>query len=218
MRVALTGGIATGKSYCARRFRQLGVPVIDADELAHAAVAKGTAGLSAVAARFGPGVILPSGDLDRAALGDLVFADPAARKDLEAIIHPTVYAEIDRWFLDPKPTPGVGFEVKSAFEGSFASKPTPGVGFGIADIPLLYETGHAGGFDAVIVAACPPEMQLARLAERGLTEAEARQRLASQLPIADKVRRADHVIDTSGSFEETDRQVTTVMERLSKSG
>jgi dephospho-CoA kinase len=198
VRVALTGGIATGKSYCARRFRQLGVPVIDADELAHAAVARGTAGLAAVAARFGSGVLLPSGDLDRAALGALVFADPAARKDLEAIIHPIVYAEIDRWFLELKLTPGVDL--------------------GIADIPLLYETGHAGDFDAVIVAACPPEMQLERLAERGLSDAEARQRLASQLPIADKVRRAGHVIDTSGPFNETDRQVTMVLERLSKSG
>jgi dephospho-CoA kinase len=198
MRVALTGGIATGKSYCARRFRHLGVPVIDADELAHAAVARGTAGLAAVAARFGSGVILPSGDLDRAGLGTLVFADAAARKDLEAIIHPLVYSAINQWFLDLKPTPGVGF--------------------GIADIPLLYETGHAAAFNRVIVAACPSEMQLARLAGRGLSDAAARLRMASQLPIADKVRQADHVIDTSGPFEETDRQVTMVLERLSKSG
>jgi dephospho-CoA kinase len=217
MRVALTGGIATGKSYCARRFRHLGVPVIDADELAHAVVAKGTAGLAAVAARFGSGVILPSGDLDRAGLGALVFADAAARKDLEAIIHPLVYAEIDRWFLDLKSTPGVVFLESSPGPG-FGSKTTPGVDLRIADIPLLYETGHAGDFNRVIVAACPSEMQLARLAERGLSEAEARLRLASQLPIADKVRQADHVIDTSGPFEETDRQVTMVLERLSKSG
>jgi dephospho-CoA kinase len=88
---------------------------------------------------------------------------------------------------------------------------------GIADIPLLYETGHAGDFSRVVVAACPPEMQLERLARRGLSDSEARQRLASQLPIEEKVRRADHVIDTSGSFEETDRQVTLVLEGLSKS-
>jgi dephospho-CoA kinase len=217
VRVALTGGIATGKSYCARRFRHLGVPVIDADELAHAAVARGTAGLAAVTARFGSGVLLPSGDLDRGALGALVFADPAARKDLEAIIHPLVYAEIDRWFLDLKSTPGVVF-LESSPRPGFGSKTTPGVDLRIADIPLLYETGHAGDFSRVIVAACPPEIQLERLASRGLSEAEARQRLASQLPIADKVRRADHVIDTSGPFDETDRQVTMVLERLSKTG
>ncbi len=163
-------------------------------------------------------MLLPSGDLDRAGLGALVFADPAARKDLEAIIHPLVYAEIDRWFLDLKSTPGVVF-LESRLRPGFGSNTTPGVDLRIADIPLLYETGRAADFSRVIVAACPPEMQLERLASRGLSEAEARQRLASQLPIAEKVRRWPiHVIDTSGPFYETDLQVTTVLERLSKTG
>jgi dephospho-CoA kinase len=196
LRVALTGGIATGKSQCADRFRGLGVPVIDADVLAHAAVAPGTPGLTAVAARFGPAVILPSGALDRPALGQLIFADPTARLDLEAIIHPLVYKEIAQWFAEPKPIPQVGFR--------------------LADIPLLYETGRASDFDRVIVAVCPTEMQLARLAARGFSDDEARQRIASQLPLAEKVRMADFVIDTSGSFEQTDQQVTDVWERLSK--
>src|SRR6187401_1945024 len=98
LRVALTGGIATGKSFCSARFAALGVPVVDADVLARAAVAPGSAGLAAIAARFGQSLILEDGQLDRAALGSLVFAHRSARADLEAIIHPEVYRRINEWF------------------------------------------------------------------------------------------------------------------------
>ena len=192
-RIALTGGIATGKSYVRARFHDLGVPTMDADTLARAAVAPDTPGLQAVIARFGPDVLDASGALDRRKLGALVFADPAQRKALEDIIHPEVARASNAWFaaLDP-------------------SHP-----FAIYDIPLLYETGRDRAFDAVIVTACDPEEQVRRVMERDrLTEAEARQRIAAQLPIEEKVKRADYVIRTDGSFEETDRQVREVSKKL----
>lgn len=190
-RVALTGGIATGKSYCLKKFAEGGAPTIDADVLARQAVAPGTAGFRAVVARFGAAVVRQDGTLDRPALGRLVFADDDARRALEAIVHPAVYGAIARWF-----------------ETVLKAGRAPAA---IADIPLLFETGHADEFDAVIVAACPPDLQLSRLMARdNLSEHDARQRLASQWPIEDKRRRASHVIDTAGTFEETDAQVRRV--------
>jgi dephospho-CoA kinase len=191
LRVALTGGIGTGKSYCLSRLSGLGVPVIDADELVREVQAPGTPGLAAIADRFGTSVLTAAGELDRAFLARRVFADPAARRDLEAIVHPLVYRRIDEWF----DTPAAG-------------------GFGVADVPLLYETGHEVDFDRVIVAACGPAQQLERLVARGLSADEARQRIAAQLPVEEKRHRADYVVDTSGSKADTDRQVIEVWERL----
>ncbi|HTL42973.1 MAG TPA: dephospho-CoA kinase [Vicinamibacterales bacterium] len=193
LRIALTGGIATGKSYCTGGFARLGVPVIDADVLAREAVAPGTRGLDAVAARFGPEVLRADGSLDRAALGRIVFTEARARRDLEAIIHPDVYRRIREWF---------------------ANIP-PGTRLAIADIPLLFETGQQHEFDAVIVCACTPAEQLKRVIARdGLSEADARARIAAQLPIEEKAARADHVIWTDRGFAETDAQVRTVFELL----
>lgn len=190
LRIALTGGIATGKSYCLARFAGLGVPTIDADVLAREAVAPGTEGLAAIARKFGPEVLNPDGSLNRAALAARVFSDAYARQDLEDIIHPQVYQRIDKWFSEQA------------------------AGLAIADVPLLYETGRQGDFDAVIVAACPAELQLERLLARGMTADEAELRLAAQLPIRQKVEQADHVIDTSGSRSATDKQVMETWERL----
>ena len=191
-RVALTGGIATGKSHCLAHFAHLGVPVVDADELARAAVSPGSAALTAIASRFGSSLIQPDGELDRKALGHIVFPDPDARKDLEAIIHPFVYRAINDWF--------------ASLESS--------AGFGLADIPLLYETGHERDFDRVVVAACSEEQQVERLRGRGLTQNEARQRIASQSPLAGKVARADYVINTSRSVEETNQRIEEVWKNL----
>jgi len=199
MRVALTGGIATGKSHCLRAFASLGVRTLDGDVLAHEAVAPGTAGLAAVIARFGRHLLQPDGTLDRGALGRIVFADAAARRDLEAIIHPLVYAAIQEGIGNP-----------SGQRGTPLSQV-----FSITDIPLLYETGHAADFDRVVVAACRPDQQLQRLmARNGLDEAEARRRIGTQLPIEEKAGLADYVIDTSGSLTDTDRQVVEVWERI----
>jgi dephospho-CoA kinase len=195
LRVALTGGIATGKSYCLTRFAELGAPTIDADVLAHRAAAPGTPGFDAVVARFGPEILHPHGEIDRARLGRLVFADANARHDLEAIIHPAVYREIDQWF--------------GSFTASGRSQAA------IADIPLLFETGREASFDRVIVAACPAETQVTRVMARNkLSEAEARQRVASQMPIQEKRQRADFVIDTSGERSQTDAQVRAIWNAL----
>jgi dephospho-CoA kinase len=192
---ALTGGIATGKSYCLGRVAALGVPVIDADRLARDAVAPGTRGLEAVVGRFGREILRPDGALDRSALGRIVFADSAARADLEAIVHPDVYRRIREWSVNLP----------------------PGTSVAIADIPLLFETGHQNDFDKVIVCACEPEEQVRRLMARdGLTESDARARLAAQWPITDKVERADYVIRTDGTHSETDRRVGDVLERLKR--
>ena len=193
LRVALTGGIGTGKSYCLRAFAALGVPVIDADLLAREAVALGSPGLDAVARRFGREVLRADGSLDRAALGAIIFAQPAARADLEAIVHPEVYRRIRAW----------------------AANLPANVRVAIADVPLLYETGHEHDFDAVVVAACPPALQVQRVRARdGLSEEAARARLAAQWPIEEKARRATHVIRTDGSFADTDQQVRTVLADL----
>ena len=197
LRVALTGGIATGKSHVLDRLRRRGVPCLDADALAHGVEVAGTEATQAIAARFGPGVLAADGSVDRAKLGPIVFADRAARRDLEGIVHPAVYRAI-----------AAGLR---AFELTGSPR------LAVVDIPLLDETGHASAFDAVIATVCPPEVQLARLVERGMSEAEARQRLAAQLPADEKAARATFVIDTSGTFENTDAQVQRILEALAGS-
>lgn len=195
LKVALTGGIATGKSYVLERFRAHGAPTIDADLLVHQALAPGAAAAQAVRSRFGPDVLDHGGAIDRRKLGAIVFADPAARRDLEAILHPAVYDEIVRWFRD--------LETRAAAT------------LAVADIPLLFETGREAAFDKVIVIACDPALQVRRIVARdGISEKEARQRLSAQLPIAEKIGRADFVIRTDGVKEETDRQVRDVYEAL----
>jgi len=192
-RVALTGGIATGKSTILRRLQHHGVPTIDADVLAREAVAPGTPGAVAIRARFGDALFTPDGALDRQALAAVVFQDPHARRALEQIVHPDVYARIDAWFSGLPPETPVA----------------------VADIPLLFETGREAGWDAVIVAACDPQEQVARIVRRdGLTADEARQRIAAQWPIGEKVRRADHVIWTDRGLA-THEQVDRLIPRLS---
>jgi len=194
LKVALTGGIATGKSYVLEQFRRRGVPCLDADMLAHGVTAAGTEATSAIAARFGPDILEADGSVDRARLGSIVFADAAARHDLEALVHPAVYRAI-----------AAGLR---AFELIDAPP------LAVVDVPLLYETGHADEFDRVIVTACAPEIQLARLLKRGLDEDQARQRIDAQWPTEKKAARATFVIRTDGTFEETDRQIERVLEAL----
>jgi dephospho-CoA kinase len=172
------------------------VPTIDSDQLAREAVAPGSSGLKMVVDYFGKDVLDRSGALDRQKMGRRVFADEGARKALEAIVHPEVRRMTDAWF-----------------DGLNAVRHV----YAIADIPLLYEIGRDGDFDLVIVVACEPEAQLRRLMKRdGLSEADARQRIGTQLPIAEKVARADRVIRTDAGFEDTDRQVAALHEELSR--
>jgi dephospho-CoA kinase len=196
LKIALTGGIATGKSHVLELFRRRGVPCLDADALAHGVEAAGTEATQAIVARFGSAVLAADGSVDRARLGPIVFADKTSRAELEAIVHPAVYRAIT-----------VGLR---AFE--LIDNPR----LAVVDVPLLYETGRAADFDAVIATVCPPAMQIDRLASRGMSEAEARQRLDAQLPAAEKAARANYAIDTSGTFEETEAQVQAILERLRK--
>lgn len=185
LRVALTGGIATGKSTVARVLRDDGIAVVDADDLARRVVAPGTPGFARVVARFGPAVVSPDGDLDRRALGALVFVDRAARRDLEGLIHPHVQQGIETFFgTVPPGSPGV------------------------AEIPLLFETGRQEAFDVVVATLCRPETQRARLAARSQLAPEAvDERLAAQWPAEDKARLADVVVWTDGALADTARQV-----------
>ena len=195
LRVALTGGIGTGKSHVVQLLRRRSIPTVDADQLARAAVQPGQPAFTGLRDRFGTDVIAADGALDRTRLGRLVFADSTARAALEALVHPPVREAIDTWFQ----------RCRSATESTFA----------VADIPLLFETRRAGAFDRVVVVACEPALQLRRVMARdGLPAADVRRRIAAQLPIAGKVERADAVITTDGSFAETDRQVASVCRTL----
>jgi dephospho-CoA kinase len=189
-KIGLTGGIATGKSYVAEALRRHGIPVIDADAIAHGVMAGGTEAAAAIASRFGPDILAADGAVDRKKLGPIVFADSSARRELEAIVHPAVHRSI---------TAGL-----RAFD-------LLGHDTVIVAVPLLYETGKAADYDRIIVTACTPARQVERLMARGLTEAAARQRIAAQLPTEEKAARADFVINTDGSFEETDRQIAAFL-------
>ena len=192
-KVALTGGIATGKSYVATRLRDAGIPIVDADALARDVVAPGTPALAAIRKRFGPDAVRRDGTMDRVRVGQIVFKDKRARLDLEAIVHPAVIKAINDFFNTlPKRTP-----------------------FAVADIPLVFETGREKEFDAIIVVACPREMQLQRLMERNkLSKEDAERRLAAQLPIDQKVKKATYVINNEGSFEDTNKQVDALIQKL----
>jgi dephospho-CoA kinase len=194
LKVALTGGIATGKSHVLERLRRRGVPCLDADALAHGVEAAGTEATQAIAARFGDGVLAKDGSVDRTKLGPIVFADSAARSDLEAIVHPAVYRAIRA--------------------GLRAFELTGNPRLAVVDVPLLFESGRASDFDTVIATVCTPDIQLARLRARGMSDEDALRRLAAQLPAVEKATRANHVIDTSGTFEETDAQVDRLLQAL----
>ena len=196
LKVALTGGIATGKSYVLEQFRRRRVPCLDADVLAHGVTAAGTEATAAIAARFGAGILAPDGSVDRAKLGPIVFGDPSARRELEAIVHPPVYRAV---------AAGV-----RAFE-LIGTDP-----FVVVDVPLLYETRAEKDFDRVVVTMCSPQTQLARLRERGISEDAARQRLAAQWPTEQKASRADFVVNTDGMFEETNAQVDAIFRSLQR--
>jgi len=187
VRVGLTGGIASGKSTAADELRRLGVPVIDYDQLARDVVAPGTPGLAAVVEAFGPGVLGPDGALDRGRLGRRVFASPADRERLEAIVHPLVF---------------------EAAERAEADALRVGHGTVVHEIPLLVEDGDPSSFDAVVVVDAPSELRRRRLIEgRGLTEEEADERLAAQADDDARRAAADLIWDGSGSPERLRAQV-----------
>jgi dephospho-CoA kinase len=192
MRVGLTGGIASGKSTVAAMFVELGAVLIDGDALAREVVARGTPGLAQVVEEFGEQILTPAGDLDRPALGRIVFADETARRRLEAITHPLIferYAELE------------------------AAAPTDAVV--VHDIPLLAESGRADTFDAVVVVDVPVEVQVERMVrDRGWTREEAEARIAAQATREDRLAIATHVIDNTGSLDQLRTRVREIYHAL----
>jgi dephospho-CoA kinase len=181
-RIALTGGIACGKSVLAGFLAECGCDVLDADALAHALEAPGGAAVALIVAAFGPDMRAADGGIDRCRLGQKVFADEAARLRLNGIVHPLVKEALARWLATPGNHPKV------------------------AVIPLLFEVGWEVGWDVVVCVACAEAEQMRRLQARGLSAAAARARVASQLPLADKVRRADGVVWNDGSLDALRRE------------
>ena len=183
--VGLTGGIGSGKSTVAHMLADRGAVVLDADMLAREAVEPGTAGFEAVLARFGDAVRSSDGSLDRARLAAIVFADDEARHDLEAIVHPQVRMRIG--------------EAVAAHAGSDAVV--------VVDSPLLIETGGHESFPVVVVVTAPDEDRIARLTVRGMGEADARARMAAQMPLEEKATHADVLLDNGGSEADLEAQV-----------
>ena len=189
---AVTGGIACGKSTVAKTLAELGCEVLDTDEVAHALQAGGEA-TDELARRFGPEIIRPDGAVDRRRLGALVFADPVALADLNAILHPRIFAETRRW-------------LESRAEGSTSA----------VLVPLLYESGldRVIAWDAVVAVVCGEAEQVRRIRGRGFTEAEARARIAAQMPCEEKAARADFTIRNDGSLEDLRDKVERVLNAI----
>jgi dephospho-CoA kinase len=190
--VGLTGGIGSGKSTVAEMLRARGAVVIDSDELAREVVEPGTPGFDAVRAAFGAGVVT-EGRLDRAALAAIVFADPDRRAELEAIVHPEVVRRVGEIVAAHADTDDVV----------------------VLDSPLLIETGRHRDVELVIVVSAEPETQIGRLVARGMDRADARARLAAQMPLAEKAEVADVVLDNEGSLDELEGQVDRLWADLS---
>jgi dephospho-CoA kinase len=183
-RVGLSGGIGSGKSTVAAMLRARGAVVVDADALARDVVEPGTPGLAAVVARFGDGVMAPEGSLDRAALAAIVFADPAALADLEAITHPLV-AERAAVLLAAAPPDAVV----------------------VYDVPLLVEKDLAEAYDRVVIVDAPDDVRVERLVVRGMSRPDALARMAAQAPRAERLAVADDVLDNTGDESALQAQV-----------
>lgn len=194
--VGLTGGIGCGKSEVGRFLSELGAEVLDADEVARDVVRPGTEAFKRVVARFGRDVVDAQGSLDRAKLARIVFADAGQRAALEAIVHPEVIRTIRRW----------AGEVTEAGRDA------------VALIPLLYEANLARMWDAVICVVAPEEQVLKRLRARGMTEAEVRARMSAQMPVEEKAKRADYVLDNGGSLAELKRRTAETWNELMRKG
>ena len=197
LQVGLTGGLACGKSHAAQVFAELGAFIIDADKVAHAVMAPGLPAYRDVVARFGPEVLHPDGAINRKRLGDIVFADPAALRDLNAIVHPRVFDEQARLVVE---------YVQHSLHGIV-----------LFDAPLLIETGAHRRVGRVVVVFCDPALQLVRLMNRDhLGREAALTRIRSQMPIEDKLAQADYRIDTSGTFKETRTQIEQIYKDLQR--
>lgn len=197
LKVGLTGGIASGKSYVVSVLRELGCEVVDADLVAHQVMEPGRPAYDDVVAHFGREILGPDGGIDRTRLGAIVFADPKEREKLNSIVHPRVYEAQMNWMIE-------------------VYQRNPRV-IAVIDAALMIETGSYRRFDKIVVVHCAPEIQLERLMHRNqMTREEALARISAQMPAAEKLKYADFNIDTSGSFEDTRRQVEALYQALSQ--
>lgn len=193
--VGLTGGIAVGKSTVMRTLAELGAVCFDADAIARSVVEPGRPALAAVVRAFGPSVLADDGTLDRAALGEIVFANPERRRELEAILHPPIIAEQDR-LID---------EVRATSPGAIV----------IVDAALMIESGGYRRFDELVVVHCAPEIQRERLMARsGLTAEEADRRISAQMPQHEKLKYATIAIDTGGTLDDTRQRTEAAWREL----
>ncbi len=189
LRVGLTGGIGAGKSEVSNRLAALGAVVVDADKAAREVVKPGTEGLARIVETFGTSVLQEDGSLDRAKLAEIVFADEEARGRLNAIVHPLVH----EWM--------VAADVAARSRGDLVV---------VHDVPLLVEGGRGGQFDVVIVVDVQPDVQVERLAGRGMPAEQARARMAAQAAREQRIAVADIVIDNSGNLDDLDQRVAEV--------
>ena len=190
----LTGGVASGKSTAARMFEKLGAKIIDADRVGHEFLLPSSPAFSEIVRRFGREILTPEGEISRERLGAIVFADQEKLRALDSIIHPRIIAKVEEM-------------------ASTISSKNPRAVI-LVDAALIFEAGIGGRFQKVIVTWCRPEQQIERLMHKGLTRQQAQERLAAQIPAEEKRRRADFVIDSSGSLENTRIQVETIYAAL----
>ncbi len=192
LQVGITGGIACGKSEVGRVAREMGIAVLDTDDVAHDVLAPGGEAHEAVVARFGPAIRRPDGTIDRSALGERVFADAEERAALNAIVHPPVRRRWRVWKDDMRA----------------AGRPS------MVIIPLLFEVGAGGEWDAVVCVAAPEAVVLDRLRRQGMKEEQARRRIAAQMDLKEKKQRSDYIIENTGSLADLREETQNLLNRI----
>ena len=197
LKAGLTGGLATGKTYVAGLLEKLGCYVIHADRLGHEVLLPGAEAYDDVVAEFGSGIVAADGTIDRKALGSVVFSNPGRLEALNALVHPHVFRRQNEFF------------------DAVARKDAQAIV--VSEAAIMIETGSYKRYDRLILTVCPPEVQIRRFVEReGARDEEARERLARQMPLDDKKKFADYIIDTSGTKADTEQQVRQVYLQLTK--
>lgn len=195
LKVGLTGGIASGKSTVAAMLRTRGCPVLEMDPIGHELLKPGEPAFDETVREFGRAVLDANGAIDRGTLGTIVFASKEKRQRLNAILHPKILGKVREWFM---------------------ARGRDGADFAVVEAALIYEVGYDKELDRMVVCWCRPEQQTARLERRGLTREQARARLDAQMPIDEKRKLADDVIDCSKSLEETNRQTEALVNKLKR--
>lgn len=195
LKVGLTGGIASGKSTVAAMLRTRGCPVLEMDPIGHELLKPGEPAFDETVREFGRAVLDANGAIDRGTLGTIVFASKEKRQRLNAILHPKILGKVREWFM---------------------ARGRDGADFAVVEAALIYEAGYDKELDRMVVCWCQPEQQTARLERRGLTREQARARVDAQMPIDEKRKLADNVIDCSKSLEETNRQTEALVNKLKR--